>query len=211
MPPTRARGAADPVTSQAVPIRWRSVVRRGSKGSATRRSRGALVLGCVAAAAIGIVGCTSIINGSATVDTAAVQGYRASVTASLATSSSKESKRQQSLTTQAISGACGTFRTSSEEAVTATNSWVDAHNSGGDTSGPSGPAVDALNRSADAVAGAITEAMPSEMRDTFNAYVTAARSVADAIATNAAISVYNSRKDQLNDAKGNGAEQCRTF
>ncbi|WP_370480638.1 hypothetical protein [Mycobacterium sp. pUA109] len=204
-------------------IGGRTAVRGGSGDSAAgspvrfrwSRRRGALALGSVAALAMGIVGCTSIITGTATVDTSAAPAYRTSMSKSLsasaATSSSRESQRQQSLTTQAISGACGTFRSSSEDAVTATNNWVDAYNKGGDTGGTSGPAVDALNRSADAVAGAMTDAMPQGMRDTFNSYIAAARSVADAIATHAAISVYNSRKDQLNQIKGQGFEQCRPF
>lgn len=174
-----------------------------------------MAVGSVAAVAMGIVGCTSIIDGTASVDSTAAATYRTSVSKSLSasavTSSSKESQRQQSLTTQAISGACGTFRTTSEDAVTATNNWVDAYNKGGDTSGTAGPAVDALNHSADAVAGAINDAMPQPLRDTFNSYVGAARSVADAISTHAAISVYNSRKDQLNQIKGQGIEQCRPF
>lgn len=161
--------------------------------------------------AIGVVGCTSIISGTAKVDTSAVPGYRASVSASIETSSSKESHRQQSLTTKAISGVCETFRTTSEEAVDATNSWVDAFNKGGDASGASGPAVDALNRSADAVSGALPDSMPAELRETFRSYADAARSVAEAIATKASVSVYNSRKEQLNQIKGQGFEQCRAF
>jgi hypothetical protein len=170
-----------------------------------------LVLGCIAAVVMGIVGCTSIISGTATVDSADVPGYRSSVSASAATSSSRESQRQQSLTTQAVRSACGTFAETSEEAVTATNDWVEAFNRGGDTSGASGPAVEALNHSADVVADSIIDAMPTELRDTLNSYVTAARSVADAIAKNVSISVYNSRKDELNDIKGKGFEQCRSF
>lgn len=165
--------------------------------------------------AIGIVGCTSIVDGTSTVDSTGAATYRTSVSKSLSasavTSSSKESQRQESLTTQAISSACGTFRTTSEDAVTATNNWVDAYNKGGDTGGTAGPAVDSLNHSADAVGSAITDAMPQPLRDTFNAYVGAARSVADAISTHASISVYNTRKDQLNQIKGQGIDQCRPF
>lgn len=164
---------------------------------------------------MGIVGCTSIVEGTASVDSTVAATYRTSVSKSLSasavTSSSKESQRQQSLTTAAISSSCATFRTTSEDAVTATNNWVDAYNKGGDTAGTAGPAVDSLNHSADAVGGAITDSMPQAMRDTFNSYVGAARSVADAIATHASISVYNARKDQLNTIKGQGIDQCRPF
>ena len=67
---------------------------------------GALVLGCLAALAMIVVGCTSVTSGTATVDKADAPVYRASVSASAAesaeSSSSKESERQKSVTTSAI-------------------------------------------------------------------------------------------------------------
>jgi hypothetical protein len=173
--------------------------------------RGALVLGCVAAVVMGIVGCTSIISGTATVDSADVPVYRASVSASIATSSSRESQRQKSLTRQAVRSACVKFAKTSEEAVTATNDWVEAVNKGADPNAVSGPAVDALNRSADEVVGAINKAMSSQLRAAFNDYASAARSVADAIGKHASISVYNARKDHLNEVKGKAFDLCGDF
>lgn len=160
---------------------------------------------------MGIVGCTSIINGSATVNPAAVPEYRASVSASIATSSSKESKRQQSLTTQAVRGACVTLAKSSEEAVTATNDWVEEFNKGGDAATASNRAVDALKHSADEVDRSINRAMTNELRDAFKDYISAARSVADAIAKHAPVSAYNARKDRLNDTKEKGFKLCGDY
>lgn len=164
---------------------------------------------------MGVVGCTSIIGGTAAVDTSAAPAYRSSVSesvsASVATSSMRESQRQQSLTTQAVRGACGKFAESSSDAIEMVNKYVAAFNNGGDVAAATGPAVDALNRSADRVAAAINEVMSAELRDTFNAYIDAARAVADAIASIAPVSVYNSRKDQLNRIREKGIQLCRGY
>lgn len=180
-----------------------------------RLRTGALVVGVGAAATIGVVGCTSIIGGTATVDTEAAPAYRASVSesvsASAATSSLRESQRQQSLTTQAVRGACGKFASTSTDAIETVNKYVDAFNSGGDVSATAGPAVDSLNHSADEVSAAINEQMSAELRDTFSTYIDAARGVANAISTKAPVSVYNSRKDQLNKIRDKGMQLCRAY
>ena len=60
-------------------------------------------MGSLAAAAMIIVGCTSVTEGTAKVDAADAPVYRASVSASIeesaASSSARESERQESLTT----------------------------------------------------------------------------------------------------------------
>ena len=77
--------------------------------------------GVVAALAMGVVGCTSIIGGNPQADTSEAPAYRSSVSASVsaseATSSIRETQRQQSMTTQAVRGACGRFASSSSDAV----------------------------------------------------------------------------------------------
>lgn len=202
----------NPVTSDGVLNGWRTVPRK-RWGSHPRF--GALVLGAAAAVAMGVVGCTSIIGGSPVADTSAAPDYRSSVSVSVsaseATSSIRESQRQQSMTTQAIRGACGKFASTSTDAVETVNKYVEAFNTGGDVSAAAGPAVDALNRSADEVAAAINEEMSAELRDTFSSYINAARGVAIAISTKAPASVYNSRKDQLNSVREKGLQQCGAY
>lgn len=202
----------EPVTSQDVLNGWPSA----PGGRAAARVRiGALALGVGAALAIGVVGCTSIIGGTGTVDTSVAPAYRASVSASVsasaATSSIRETQRQQSLTTQAVRGACGKFAESSSDAIDTVNKYVEAFNNGGDVSGTAGPAADALNRSAEQVSAAINEAMTAELRDTFSSYADAARGVAGAISSKAPVSVYNARKDQLNKSREKGMNLCRTY
>jgi hypothetical protein len=170
-----------------------------------------LVTGAVAALTMGVVGCTNIIGGTAAVDTAAAPAYRSSVSESAATSSIRETQRQQSLTTQAVRGACGRFAEASTDAVDTVNKYVEAFNSVGDVSGTAGPAVDALNHSADEVTGAIKEVLSAELRDTFNSYADAARAVANAISSRASASVYNSRKDQLNNIRDKGLQLCKKY
>jgi hypothetical protein len=160
---------------------------------------------------MGVVGCTSIIGGNATVDASAVPAYRSSLSASAATSSLRETRRQQTMTTQAVRGACGRFASASTDAVDSVNKYVDAFNNGGDISGTAGPAVEALNHSADVVSGAVNEKLSDELRDMFLSYVDAARAVANAISTRASASVYNTRKDQLNDVREKGLQLCKSY
>ncbi|MEO8816065.1 MAG: hypothetical protein ABI307_11305 [Mycobacterium sp.] len=191
---------------------WRTVPRR-RVGRSTRL--GVLVVGALAALVMGVVGCTSIIGGAPAVDTSAAPAYRssvsASVSASVATSSIQESQRQQSMTTQAVRGACGRFASNSDDAIDTVNKYVQAFNSGTNIAATAGPAVDALNHSADEVAGAINEKLSTELRDAFNVYIDAARGVANAISGKAPVSVYNSRKDQLNAAREKGIQLCRAY
>ncbi len=150
---------------------------------------------------IGIVGCTSVTDGTATPDTKVAPAYRSSVSlsisASAATSSVRESQRQQSLTTKAIRTSCETLATTSKEAIDKVNEFVGAFNAGRSTGPAEGPAIEALN-----------EALSPEMRDAFNAYTDAARSVANAIGTHAPTGEFNRRVDQLNDTKTKALKLC---
>lgn len=164
---------------------------------------------------MGVVGCTSIIGGTPAADTSEAPAYRSSVSASVsaseATSSIRETQRQQSMTTQAVRGACGRFASSSSDAVDVVNKYVEAFNNGGDISGTAGPAVEALNHSADEVAAAINEKLSTELTEAFHAYVEAARGVANAISSKAPVSIYNARKDELNRAREKGIQLCKSF
>jgi hypothetical protein len=174
--------------------------------------RGALALGCVAAVLMGIVGCTSVTEGTATPDTKQAPAYRSSVSLSISassvTSSVKESQRQQSLTTKAIRTACDSLATTSKEAIDKVNAFVSAFNAGRNTGPAEGPAIEALNNSASTVAGSITDAMSQQLRDSFNAYVDASRAVANAIGTHAPTGEFNKRVDQLNDTKTKALKLC---
>jgi hypothetical protein len=187
-------------------IGWRAVL----AGEAAKR--GALALGCVAAVAMGIVGCTTVTNGTATPDTKVAPAYRqsvsASVSASSATSSIRESQRQQSLTTKAVRSSCDTLATTSSAAIDKVNAFVGAFNAGGNTGPTEGPAIDALNDSASTVGNSFSDALSTQMKDAFNAYIDAARAVANAIGTHAATGEFNKRVNQLNDTKTKALKLC---
>ncbi|MGO9355490.1 MAG: hypothetical protein ACLP3C_33420 [Mycobacterium sp.] len=192
-------------------IGWRAVP-RAHVGDTPRR--GALALGCIAAALIGIVGCTTVTNGTATPDTKIAPAYRqsvsASVSASSATSRVRESQRQQSLTTQAVRTSCDSLATTSSAAIDKVNAFVTAYN-GGRTTGPTeGPAIDALNDSANTVSNSFNDALSQQLKDAFNAYIDAARGVANAIGTHASTGEFNKRVDQLNDTKTKALKLCLT-
>ena len=174
--------------------------------------RGALAIGCVAAVLMGIVGCTTVTSGTAGPDTKVAPAYRqsvsASVSASAATSSVRESQRQQSLTTKAVHTACDSLATSSKDAIDKVNIFVGAFNAGRNTGPTEGPAIDALNNSASTVSNSFNDALSSQLKDAFNAYVDAAHDVANAIGTHAATGEFNRRVDRLNKTKTAALKLC---
>ncbi len=72
-----------------------------------------------------------------------------SAAASAATSSMRESERQQSVTIEAIHTACETLSTSSADAIDTVNTFVEVVNGEGDPVATKGPAADSLHHSAD--------------------------------------------------------------
>jgi hypothetical protein len=173
---------------------------------------GVRVIGCLAAILLAIVGCTTVTDGAPTVDTAIAPAYRASVSASVAassvTSSIRESQHQASLTTQAVVRACESFATTSKDAIEKVNDFVAAYNQGSDPGSTEGPAIEALNHSADVIAGSISNPLSAELRDALNAYGDAARDVANAIGSHAATAEFNRRVNQLNDSKTKAVKVC---
>lgn len=174
---------------------------------------GALVVGSSATAAMVVVGCSSVTEGSAQVDTAEAPVYRASVSASLeesaASSSAKESERQSSITKEAIHSSCETLSSTSVDAITAVNAYVDAFNrTAGDVPAKAGPAIDALNHSADMVARSIADPLGPELKDALNGWVDAARGVATAIAGNYGPDEFNAAITRLNDTKTTALNLC---
>ena len=175
----------------------------------------ALVVGCLAALLMTIVGCTTITQGTATVDTAIAPAYRASVSASVSASSATskilESKRQAQLTTRAVVKACEAFANSSKDAIEKVNAFVGAFNQGRNTAVVEGPAIDALNNSADIVARSISDPLSQELRDALNSYVDASRQVANVIRAHAPTSEFNRQVDQLNDTKSKTVKACLAY
>jgi hypothetical protein len=159
-----------------------------------------------------IAACTSVTDGTATPNASLAPAYRSSVSlsisASVATSSVRESQRQQSLTTKAIRTSCDSLATTSKDSIDKVNAFVALFNAGRSTGPAEGPAIDALNNSASTVSSSINDAMSQQLRDSFNAYIDAARAVANAIGTHAPTGEFNRRVDQLNDTKTKALKLC---
>jgi len=173
----------------------------------------ALVLGSLAALAMVIVGCSSVTEGTPKVNATDAPVYRASVSASkeesAASSSAQESKRRASEATKAVHTSCEALSSSSVDSITAVNDYVKAFNeNAADVQARSGPAVDALNHSADAVATSISDPLPQELKDALNAWVDAARGVATAIAGNYGPDDFNAAVSRLNDVKTHALDLC---
>jgi hypothetical protein len=173
----------------------------------------AQVVGSMAALAMIIVGCTSVTDGSPKVNATDAPVYRASVSASIedsaASSSARESERRESLTLEAVRTSCEALSSSSVDAITAVNDYVKAFNeSAADEQAKAGPAIDALNSSADLVAGSIADPLVPELKDALNGWVDAARGVATAIAGNYGPDEFNAAVTRLNDVKTDALDLC---
>lgn len=181
--------------------------------SSVRLRIAALAVGSVAAAAMVVVGCSSVTAGTANVAADEAPAYRASVSASIeesaALSSARESQRQASLTTKAIHSSCEALSSSSVDAITAVNAYVDAFNaSAADATVKAGPAIEALNQSADLVARSVNDQLPPELRDALNGWVDAAREVATAVEGNYGPEEFNVAITRLNDTKTTALNLC---
>ena len=173
----------------------------------------ALVVGSLAGLAMIVVGCTSVTEGSPTVNATDAPIYRASVSASAeesaASSSSKESERQKSSSTEAVHTSCEALSSSSVDSITAVNDYVKAFNENApDAGAKAGPAIDSLNHSADLVAQSVSDPLSPELRDALNAWVDAARGVANAIAGNYGPDEFNAAVTKLNDVKTTALDLC---
>ena len=173
----------------------------------------ARAIGCAAAILIAIVGCTSVTDGTPSVDTAMAPAYRESVSASIsesaATSSLQETRRQLSLTTQAVVRACESFAASSKDAVDKVNDFVAAYNQGRDTGPTEGAAIDTLNNSADVTEHNTGGPVSEDLHHALTAYADAARDLARAIRAHGEMSEFNQRVNQFNDTKTEAVKLCR--
>lgn len=171
-----------------------------------------MTLGVAAVVLMAAIGCSSVTGGNATVDAEDAPAYRTSVSesmsASAATSSARESERQESLTVEAVHTACETMSTSSAEGIDALNVYVDSMNAGSDGSATEGAAAEALNRSADLVLADISETLPQDIRDSLNAWVDAARATATAVLARATASEFNDAVTRLNDSRSAALNLC---
>lgn len=171
------------------------------------------MIGGLAALAMIVVGCTSVTTGSPKVNATDAPLYKASVTASMeesaASSSSRESERQASISTEAVHTSCEALASSSVDSIQAVNDYVRAFNeSDPEAAAKAGPAIDSLNQSADMVAQSISDPLTPELRDALNAWVDAARGVANAIAGNYGPDEFNAAVAKLNDVKTTALDLC---
>ena len=124
-------------------------------------------------------------------------------------SSARESERQASETTKAMHDTCETLSTTSADAIDAVNTYVDAFNkSAGSVDATEGPAVDALNQSAAAVEGSMTDIIPPELKDALTQWVDGARATAKAITGKAPAGEFNQTIGDLNDTRSNALSLC---
>lgn len=178
----------------------------------TRLRIAALALGAPACLAMVVVGCTSVTSGTATVDKADAPIYQASVSASMAesaaSSSTRESERQASITTRAVHTSCEAISNSSADAISSVNSYVDAYNQNTDVEAMAAPAIESLNGSADLVSGSLSDPLGPELSGALSRWVDAARAVASAIETDIGPSPFNDAINRLNDSRTVALDLC---
>nr|WP_293241255.1 hypothetical protein [Mycolicibacterium sp.] len=153
-----------------------------------------------------VVGCTSITSGTATFDAADAPEYRASVASSIAAS---ESERQVAVTKAAVHTSCDALGSSSGASVEAVNAYVDAYNRDApDAPGKVGPAIDALNGSADQVSGSLSAPLSPDLTRALNGWVDSARQLAGILSRNPGPDEFNAAIRQLNDSKTAAGAAC---
>jgi serine/threonine protein kinase len=187
-----------------------------SQQSPPRRHRKAAVITvAITIAAIAISAALVVVTNQQKRDkqlAASASAASSSSSAVAATSSiwQRERKReQQREATQAVRDACGSFAVSSKDAVDKVNDYVAAFNQGRDTTPSQGPAIDALNHSADEAEKMTNGPLPQQLREALNAYSDAARGVAGAIRAHPAPDEFNQRVNQLNDTKSEAINRCQ--
>lgn len=184
----------------------------------TRRQAGrlriaGLVTGAAAGLAMIIVGCSGITQGTATIDNADAPEYRASVSASseasVSSSAARETERQAAIVKGAVRAACDALGSTSNESVDAVNAYVEAYNvDAPDAPAKAGPAIDSLNRSADAVAGSLSDPLPADLRTALGGWIDSARQLAGVIVRNEGPDAFNGAIRQLNDSKTAAGAGC---
>ena len=182
-------------------------LRAGSPGAAGR------AVGVVAVLGIVVVGCQSVTDGSATLDGSDVPLYRASASASseasVSSSVARESERQASASTEAVHTACEALSSSSVDAIAAVNVYVGAYNEDSpDVVVKAGPAIDALNRSADLVEGSVADPLTPELQASLLGWVDAARALAAAIEGDAGVDEFNAAVTRVNDSQTAALDLC---
>ena len=165
----------------------------------------------ISTAALGVI---AVVAGTIAlvIHTRDVPAGRASGSASNAgaasSSLSRESERPR-IASQSPHNACSSLTTTAGQAIDKVNTFVAAFNAGQATGPAEGPAVDALNNSATAVSNSFSDSLAQQLRDAFNAYIDAARGVANAIGTHAPSGEFNQRVNQLNDTRTKALSLCQ--
>jgi hypothetical protein len=89
------------------------------------------------------------------------------------------------------------------------NAFVHAFNGGDpDVDAKARPAVEALNTSADLVAGSLSEPLSDDLEGALKAWVDAAHNVAGVLARPFDMAAFNVAINQLNDVKTHALELC---
>jgi hypothetical protein len=95
------------------------------------------------------------------------------------------------------------------DAIDAVNKYVDAYNKNTpDIGATAGPAIDALNHTADLVSGSLSAPLSPELTAALKGWVDAARALAAAIAGNASMDDFNAAIGKLNDSKTVALNLC---
>jgi hypothetical protein len=212
--PQRAE-QAPPGVSPLAPTQWRpNLETHRPDQKAPQAPRGKRALWAGIAAGIGVIAVVvTVVLVMTNRDTGAGSiSATSSATSSAApdtTASSRESERQRSLRTQAIHRSCEALSSSSADAITAVNNYVDAFNgNAADVVAKTGPAIDSLNHSADLVSGSLSDAQSLNLRDALTGWVDAARALATAIAGNHEPDQFNAAITRLNDTKTKALNLC---
>lgn len=114
-------------------------------------------------------------------------------------------------TTEAATGrSCNVLRTSSENAVSSANAYVDADDARApDTESKKQAAITALTNSYGQVSNSMSDALDTELDSALTAYLDATRTLTNAMKNNASNKEFNAAIDAFNAAKVDAVDKCQ--
>lgn len=161
-----------------------------------------LAVGSLAVLWVTVMGCSSVVTGTARVDAEVARAYPSVIF----------SPREAQLHGPVATGtACETMTTTGSQAVSALNVHAAAIDAGSDGVDTGVKAAESLNRTANLVRADLDDTVPPEIHQALTAWVDAAGATALALQGRVATDRYSDTIDRLNAARKQAQDLCKGY
>jgi hypothetical protein len=150
---------------------------------------------------VAVIGCSSVITGTATVDTEAAP----------VVSSARDAQLHGPTALGAVQTACETMNTTGSEALSALNVHTAAIDAGSDGADTGAKAAASLNRTASLVRADLDDTVPPQIHQALTDWVDAARATALTLQGWAGSDHYTATIDRLNASKKEAQNLCKGY